>query len=59
MPKITCKTPNHAKNVSHANNRTNKTQKLNLQKVTINGVKFKTTVSEAKTLRKLTSKKNK
>ena len=50
--KITCKRANSAKNVSHANNRTNKKQKLNFQKFNINGVKFVTTVKEAKAIRK-------
>ncbi len=54
--KITSKSPNSAKNVSHAHNRTNKKQKLNFQYVTINGIKFKTTAREARILRKLTSK---
>ena len=39
--KVTSKRPNSAKNVSHAHNRTNKTQNLNFQYVTINGIKFK------------------
>jgi ribosomal protein L28 len=50
--KITCKRANSAKNVSHANNRTNKKQNLNFQKFNINGVKFVTTVKEAKAIRK-------
>ncbi len=54
--KVTSKRPNSAKNVSHANNRTNKKQNLNFQYVTINGIKFKTTAREARTLRKLTNK---
>lgn len=54
--KITSKRPNSAKNVSHAHNKTNKKQNLNFQYVTINGIKFKTTAREARTLRKLTSK---
>lgn len=56
--KVTSKRPNSAKNVSHAHNRTNKKQNLNFQYVTINGIKFKTTASEARTLRKLTKKSN-
>ena len=52
--KVTSKLPNSAKNVSHAKNRTNKKQNLNFQYVTINGIKFKTTAREARTLRKLT-----
>jgi len=52
--KVTSKLPNSAKNVSHANNRTNKKQNLNFQYVTINGIRFKTTAREARTLRKLT-----
>ncbi len=54
--KVTSKRPNSAKNVSHAHNRTNKKQNLNFQYVTINGIKFKTTAREARTLRKLTNK---
>lgn len=54
--KVTSKRPNSAKNVSHAHNKTNKKQNLNFQYVTINGIKFKTTAREARTLRKLTSK---
>ncbi|MBP3635210.1 MAG: 50S ribosomal protein L28 [Bacilli bacterium] len=54
--KVTSKVPNSAKKVSHAHNRTNKKQNLNFQYVTINGIKFKTTAREARTLRKLTSK---
>ena len=41
--KITSKSKNFAKKVSHANNKSNKVQNLNYQKVTINGVTFKTT----------------
>lgn len=60
MAKLTSKRPNSAKNVSHAHNRTNKKQKLNFQYVTINGVKFKTTAREARTLKRITrSKKTK
>lgn len=50
--KITSKRNNAAKKVSHSHIRSNKTQKLNFQKVTVNGVKFKTTVSEARTFKK-------
>jgi len=35
---------------SHANNKTKRTQKVNLQKVTINGVKVKLSAREKKTL---------
>ncbi len=54
--KITSKRPNKAKNVSHANNKTNRKQNLNFQYVTINGVRFKTTTREARTFRKLFNK---
>ncbi len=54
--KVTSKRPNSAKNVSHAHNKTNKKQNLNFQYVTINGIKFKTTAREARTLRKITNK---
>ena len=50
--KLTSKRNNKAKKVSHSHIRTNKTQKLNFQKTTINGVKVKTTVAEARTLKK-------
>lgn len=50
--KITAKRNNAAKKVSHSHIRTNKTQKLNFQKVTVNGVKIKTTVAEARTFKK-------
>ncbi len=50
--KLTSKKNNAAKKVSHSHIRTNKTQKLNFQKFTINGVKVKTTVNEARTLKK-------
>ncbi len=50
--KITSKRKNFAKNVSHANNKTNKQQKLNFQKVTIDGVTIKTTAREARTFKK-------
>ena len=54
--KVTSKRPNSAKNVSHAHNKTNKKQNLNFQYVNINGIKFKTTAREARTLRKITNK---
>ena len=54
--KITCKRANSAKNVSHANKKKKKKQKLNFQKVNINGVKFVTTAKEAKTFKRLMSK---
>jgi ribosomal protein L28 len=51
--KITFKKPNlKARNVSHANNKSNRTQKLNMQTVTVNGIKLKTTAREAKTIKK-------
>lgn len=57
MAKLTNKKPNSAKNVSHAHNRTNKKQNLNFQYVTINGVKFKTTAREARTIKRITRNK--
>ena len=57
MAKLTSKKPNSAKKVSHAHNRTNKKQNLNFQYVTINGVKFKTTAREARTLKRITRNK--
>ena len=53
---ITSKKPNSAKNVSHANNKTNRKQKLNLQTFNINGVKIKTTAREAKAMNKIFNK---
>ena len=53
---ITSKRPNSANNVSHANNKNKKQQKLNTISTTINGIKFKTTAREARTLRRLTNK---
>ena len=53
---VTSKRFNKAKNVSHANNKQNRRQNLNCQYVTINGVKFKTTVREARTLNKKMNK---
>ena len=50
--KITAKTKNFGKKVSHANNKTNKVQNLNIQKYTINGVTIKTTAREARTFKK-------
>ena len=50
--KLTSKSKNFAKNVSHANNKSNRVQKLNFQKVTINGVTIKTTTREARTFKK-------
>ena len=52
--KLTAKTKNFANNKSHANNRTKREQKLNYQKVNINGVTIKTTTREARTLKKAT-----
>ena len=50
--KLTAKTKNFANNRSHANNKSNRVQNLNYQKVTIDGVTIKTTASEARTLKK-------
>ena len=50
--KITSKKNNAAKKVSHSHIRTNKTQKLNFQKTTIDGVKVITTAREARTFKK-------
>lgn len=52
---VTAKRANRAKKVSHANNKTNRKQNLNVQYYTINGVRFKTTAREARTIRKLFS----
>ena len=53
---VTSKRANAAKSVSHANNKTNRRQNLNLQIFTINGVKFKTTAREARSLKKIFNK---
>ena len=50
--KITSKRNNAAKKVSHSHIRTNKVQKLNYQKTTIDGVKVVTTAREARTFKK-------
>ena len=50
--KITSKRPNKAKNVSHANNKTNSRQNPNLQTYKVNGVKVRLTARQARTLRK-------
>ena len=53
---VTAKRANRAKKVSHANNKTNRKQNLNVQYYTINGIRFKTTAREARTMRKLFNK---
>ncbi len=53
---LTSKSKNFANNRSHANNKSNRIQNLNYQKFTINGVKVKTTVAEARTLKKNNAK---
>ena len=57
--KLTAKTKNFANNKSHANNRTKREQKLNYQKVTINGITIKTTTREARTIKKADRKSEK
>ena len=54
--KVTSKRNNAAKKVSHSHIRTNKTQKLNFQKTTIDGVKVVTTAREARTFKKNSKK---
>lgn len=54
--KVTSKRYNNAKSVSHSHKRKNRKQNLNFQYFTINGIRFKTTVREAKTFRKLFNK---
>ena len=54
--KITSKKNNAAKKVSHSHIRTNKNQKLNYQKTTIDGVKVITTAREARTFKKNSKK---
>ena len=54
--KVTSKRNNAAKKVSHSHIRTNKTQKLNFQKTTIDGVKVITTAREARTFKKNSKK---
>ena len=50
--KVTSKRNNAAKKVSHSHIRTNKVQKLNYQKTTIDGVTIVTTAREARTFKK-------
>lgn len=50
--KITNKKTRSVNNRSHALNATKRKQKLNLQNVVINGIKVKTTVREAKAIKK-------
>lgn len=50
--KISTRKPHVAKAVSHANNKTNKRQNVNMQKVTINGTTVVTSVREARTFKK-------
>lgn len=50
--KVTTKTSKSVNSRSHALNITKRKQKLNLQNVLIDGVKVKTTVREAKKLKK-------
>ena len=50
--KVTTKKSKSVNSRSHALNITKRKQKLNLQNVTIDGVKVKTTVREAKKLKK-------
>ncbi len=52
--KLTAKRKNFANSRSHALNTTKRTQNLNYQKVTIDGVTIKTTAREARTLKKAT-----
>lgn len=49
--KITDKKPLFGNTRSHANNATKHTQKLNMQKVTIDGKTFLTTAREAKKIK--------
>ena len=50
--KITSKKTKSVNSRSHALNITKRKQKLNLQNVTVDGIKIKTTVREAKALKK-------
>ena len=50
--KITLQKPNFGNSRSHAKNQGNKIQKLNLQNLTIDGVKVKVTAREKRTLEK-------
>lgn len=51
--KITRKKPNFANARSHALNATKKKQSVNLQQITINGIKVKLSAREIRTLKKL------
>ena len=53
---LTVKRYNKAKKVSHANNKQNRKQNLNVQWFTINGVRIKTTTREERTLQKILNK---
>lgn len=50
--KVTNKKTKSVNNRSHALNITKRKQKINLQNVTVDGVKIKTTVREAKKIKK-------
>lgn len=50
--KVTNKKTRSVNNRSHALNITKRKQKINLQNVTVDGVKIKTTVREAKKIKK-------
>lgn len=51
--KLTRKKPNFANARSHALNSTKKKQGVNLQQITINGVKIKLSAREIRTLKKM------
>jgi len=55
--KVTAKKPLSGNNRSHALNATKRTQKPNLQTVTVDGIKVRLTAREAKTIKKDTTKK--
>ena len=57
--KVTAKKPLTGNKRSHALNATKRTQKPNLQNVTVDGIKVKLSAREAKTIKKDNTKKSK
>ena len=56
--KVTTKKPLTGNKRSHALNATKRTQKPNIQVVTVDGIKVKLTAREAKTMKKDTTRKS-
>ena len=53
MQKVTSKKTKSVNSRSHALNTTKRKQKVNLQNITVDGIKFKTSAREAKTIKKV------